>query len=633
MSRSVEQFGIAERNSSSFVFWRVCKPLSDGSRQHCSVPLFAGVRLARPGSASRFASFLNGGITLHTRSRSLWIAILFFMAIVHCRIALAESAKKLYKAGEAAETRDDLETAFQDYLAALGQAPADIRYKVALERVRATVAARHVHRGEAMEKTNRTKEALVEFFQALDIDPGNALAEQDIEKIKAEMDKKDKPGSEEDPPNAYDLDRPAPPVHLDSLSKEPITLHMTEQSSTLYETIGRAAGINVLIDPDFVSKRVTVDLKMVTLSEALRILGDLSNSFWKASTHDTIYVATDNRAKRTQLQQMAVETFYLSNVSQQSDLNDIQTTLRNVLPNAKMFAVPSQSAIVIRGTPDEIVLAKSLITSLDVSKPEVLVDIYVMEVSRDKLRNIGISPPTSLAVTVSSSATLNQIGRSSSYSYSLGQAAVDLLLTDSDTRIIQNPSLRAVDGQKATLKIGERIPVATGSYTTATSSTSSAVQTQFQYIDVGVNVDMTPTIHENRDVTLKLSVEVSSETGTDTIDGVAEPVISQEKSDQVIRLKDGEVSILAGLVKRSITKSVSGTPGLGETPGLKYLFSTQQNEVLNDELVFMIIPHVVRAMNVNAGAGREIDIGTGESIRIRPLPDPTANSTTSAKPQ
>ena len=633
MSRSVERFGIAERNSSSFVFWRECKLLSDGSRQHCSVPLFAGVRLARPGSASRFASFLNGGITLHTRSRSLWIAILFFMAIVHCRIALAESAKKLYKAGEAAETRDDLETAFQDYLAALGKAPADIRYKVALERVRATVAARHVHRGEAMEKTNRTKEALVEFFQALDIDPGNALAEQDIEKIKAEMDKKDKPGSEEDPPNAYDLDRPAPPVHLDSLSKEPITLHMTEQSSTLYETIGRAAGINVLIDPDYVSKRVTVDLKMVTLSEALRILGDLSNSFWKASTHDTIYVATDNRAKRTQLQQMAVETFYLSNVSQQSDLNDIQTTLRNVLPNAKMFAVPSQSAIVIRGTPDEIVLAKSLITSLDVSKPEVLVDIYVMEVSRDKLRNIGISPPTSLAVTVSSSATLNQIGRSSSYSYSLGQAAVDLLLTDSDTRIIQNPSLRAVDGQKATLKIGERIPVATGSYTTATSSTSSAVQTQFQYIDVGVNVDMTPTIHENRDVTLKLSVEVSSETGTDTIDGVAEPVISQEKSDQVIRLKDGEVSILAGLVKRSITKSVSGTPGLGETPGLKYLFSTQQNEVLNDELVFMIIPHVVRAMNVNAGAGREIDTGTGESVRIRPLPDPTANSTTSAKPE
>ena len=147
---------------------------------------------------------------MHTRSRSLSIAILFFSALLLCRMVHAESAKKLYKAGEAAETRDDLETAFQDYRAALGRAPADIRYKVALERVRATVAARHVHRGEAMEKTNRTKEALVEFFQALDIDPGNALAQQDIEKIKAEMDKKDKPASEDDAPNAYDLDRPAP---------------------------------------------------------------------------------------------------------------------------------------------------------------------------------------------------------------------------------------------------------------------------------------------------------------------------------------------------------------------------------------------------------------------------------------
>ena len=558
--------------------------------------------------------------------------MLSLVAILHSGNIGAESAKKLYMKGEAAEAREDLESAFQNYLAALGKAPADIRYKVAVERVRATVAAKHVHRGESMDNAHRTKEALVEFFQALEIDPGNTLAEQDIAKVKEEMDKKDEPDSKEDAPNAYDLDRPAPPVHLDSVSQEPITLHMTEQSNVLYQTIGRAAGLNVLIDPDFVSKRISVDLKMVTLSEALRILGDLSNSFWKASTHDTIYVATDSRPKRTQLQQVAVRTFYLSNVSQQNDLNDIQTTLRNVLPNAKLFAVQSQNAIVIRGSPDELMLARSLITSLDMPKPEVLVDVYVMEVSRDKLRNIGISPPTSLTVTASSSATLNQIGRSSSYSYSLGQAAVELLLTDSDTRIIQNPRIRALDGQKATLKIGERIPVATGSYTTATSSSSSSVQTQFQYIDVGVNVDMTPTIHENRDVTLKLSVEVSSETGTQTIDGVAEPVISQEKSDQVIRLKDGEVSILAGLVKRSTTKSVSGTPGLGETPGIKYLFSTQQNEVLNDELVFMITPHVVRAMNVNAGAGQEIDTGSGESIKIQTMPHSAPKPLDGVKP-
>src|SRR6202000_3333496 len=159
-----------------------------------------------------------------------------------------------------------------------------------------------------------------------------------------------------------------------------------------------------------------------------------------------------------------VRTFYLSNVAQQTDINDIVTTLRNVLTAAKMFAVQGENAIVVRGSPDEILLAKSLIASLDLPKPEVLVDVYVMEVSRDKLRNIGISPPTSLSVSSSSTATLNQIGRTSSYSYSIGSAALELLLTDSESRVLENPSIRAVDGQKASLKIGEKIPVATGSY-------------------------------------------------------------------------------------------------------------------------------------------------------------------------
>jgi general secretion pathway protein D len=358
----------------------------------------------------------------------------------------------------------------------------------------------------------------------------------------------------------------------------------------------------------------------VTVTEALRVLADLSHSFWKPSAHNAIYVAPDSRAKRQQLEQIAVRTFYLSNAAQQTDINDIVTTLRNVLTGAKMFAVQSENAVVVRGSPDEILLAKSLIASLDLPKPEVLVDVYVMEVSRDKLRNIGISPPTSLSVSSSSTSTLNQIGRTSSYSYSIGSAALELLLTDSESRILENPSIRAVDGQKASLKIGEKIPIATGSYTTATSSTTSAVQTQFQYIDVGVAVDLTPTIHEDHDVTLKLAVEVSTELTQQVIDGVTEPVIGQERAEQVVRLKDGEVSILAGLVKTDITRSVSGTPGLGELPGVKYLFSTQQNEVVGDELVFMIVPHVVRALSTNTGSAREIDTGSGDAVRLDRIP-------------
>jgi general secretion pathway protein D len=539
----------------------------------------------------------------------------------------AESARSLYKKGLAAEERGDLEDAYNDFGLAHNKSPEDLRYKMALDRVRATAAEQHVRRGEQLQKGNQPQQALVEFVRALEIDPGYALALQDMQAVKEEMDKKDKKNeTEEDDVSAGDLDKPAPPVRLDPLSKERVTLHMTEETRVLYQTVGKLAGISVIIDPEYASKRVTLNLQDATPAEALRVLGDVSDTFWKAATHNTIFVAADTRVKRQQLAQMALKTFYLSNVGQASDLNDVVTTLRNVIPNVKIFAVPAQNAIVLRATPDEILLASQLIRSLDLAKPEVLVDVYVMEVRRDKLRNIGLSPPTSLTVTAnnsSTSTTLNQLGRSSSYSYSIGQAAVEMLLTDSDTRVLQNPSIRAVDGQKAGLKVGLRIPIATGSYTTATSSTTSAVQTQFQYIDTGVAVEVTPTIHQDRDVTLKMTVEISSQSGTDTIDGVAEPVISQEKAEQVIRIKDGEVSILGGLLQDELNRSVSGWPGAGELPGLKYLFSTQETEKIRDELVFMLVPHVVRAFDGNSGSAREIDTGSGDTIRLDRIPPPS----------
>jgi general secretion pathway protein D len=506
---------------------------------------------------------------------------------------------------------------------------ADIRYKVALARVRATAAGMHEHNGEKLEQDNNLKEALVEFFRALEIDPSDAIAEQEVDKIKKMIENNDKAVAG-NALSAEDLDEPGPPVRLDTVSDVPISLNMVEDSRVLYQTIGKIAGVSVLIDPDFASKRVSLNVKDVTPREALNILDELSNSFWTASTHNTIYVAQNTRAKRQELQEIAVKTFYLSNVSQQSDLTEVLTALRNVLAqDAKTYSVPGQNAIVVRGTPDEILLAKQLIAGLDLPKPEVLVDVYVMEVSRDKVSTIGISPPTSLSVTansntttnsdgdtVTNSTTLNQLGRSSSYSYTIGQAQAEMLLTDSDTRVLQNPSVRAIDGQKATLNIGQRIPIATGSFTTPTTTTSSSVQTQFQYIDVGVNIELTPTVHRNRDVTMKVHVEISSQTGTDTISGVAEPVISQEKAEQVVRMKDGEASVMAGLVQKELALSVSGWPGLGEIPGIKYLFSTQQKSLSTDELVFMLVPHVVREFEGNASAAREFSIGSNNSVQI-----------------
>ena len=321
------------------------------------------------------------------------------------------------------------------------------------------------------------------------------------------------------------------------------------------------------------------------------------------------------------------------------------TAIRNLLdPSVKIFLVATQNAIVMRATPDQLLLAQKLLNDLDRAKPEVVVDVAVLEVNRDRIRTLGIQLPQSFGIatqasnansTTNNSAsgatpatnntttnfTLNSLAHlnATNFAVTIGGAELDAMLTDSDTRILQNPRIRASDGQRATLKIGSKIPVATGSYSAgaATGLTSGiGVQTQFTYLDVGVNIDMTPTVHLDREVTLKLSVEVSSQNGSVTISGVTEPIISQRKAEQVIQLKDGEPSVLAGLLTQQDSLSLSGTPGLGELPLLKYFFGSRKTEKQQDEIVFLLIPHIVRESLLTRLNMRAIDTGTSQSIEL-----------------
>ena len=185
------------------------------------------------------------------------------------------------------------------------------------------------------------------------------------------------------------------------MTNDPLLLHMSEDSKVVYQAIGKAAGINVLFDPDYISKRIQVDLNNVSLLDALRIVGTLSGTFWHPITQNTIFVAQNSRSKRAELDEQAVQTFYLSNAWQQNDLNDVQTALRNVMPNAKVYGVASQNAIVMQATPDELLLAQKLVNDLDKSRPEVVVDIAVLEVSKNWERNLGITWPSSAAALAS----------------------------------------------------------------------------------------------------------------------------------------------------------------------------------------------------------------------------------------
>ena len=563
----------------------------------------------------------------------------------------AQSAAHWFKQGQAAEAKDNIQAAYEAYYQAYQKKPADERYKLAWERTRFPAASLHVERGERLRDQGDYTGALTEFLRALEIDPSNELASQDIKSTRDKINSQS-PAPESAPRTTDEALELAAPIQLRPISNEPLTLHMVEDSRIVYQAVGKAAGINVLFDPSYTSKRIQVDLNMITLQDALRIVATVSNTFWRPITSNTIFVAENTRSKHTELDEQAVETFYLHNVAQQNDFTEVQTVLRNLFQGARINGVASESAIVMRGTPDELLLAHRLIDDLDKARPEVIVDVAVLEVSRDLLRNIGVQLPqtasisfqpsnanlnntgttsttgttTSATSTTTSSLTLNNLAHlnSTNFAVTIGQAAVDLLLTDTRSRIIQNPQIRASDGLQATLKIGERIPIATGSYQTgaATAIVSSLVNTQFQYIDVGVTMDVKPTVHFDRDVTLKSKIEVSATNGNSTIGGITEPIITQRSVDHTVRLRDGEANLLGGILQHQTTYSISGTPGLAELPLIKYLFSTQQKEVTDDEIVFLMIPHVVRAEQVDPENIQQIDTGTTNNIELRPISSP-----------
>ena len=585
---------------------------------------------------------------------ALSAALTLLLSLSICSLAASgPKAKTLYERGQAAEAKDDPITAYENYYQAFEKEPKNLRYKTAYERLRFQAASAHVSKGEKLSIQGDMSAALTEYMRALEIDPSNELAHQDIQKARDKLaSPKASPETSIPENKTEELTEVGAPVQLKPISNEPLTLHMTEDSKVVYSTVGKAAGINVLFDPEYTSKRIQVDIANVSLLDALRIVGVSSGTFWHAVTPNTIFVAMNTRAKRQELEEEAVQTFYLANTAQQNDLNDIQTALRNLLVNAKLYGVPSQSAIVMRATPDELLLAQKLINDLDKSRPEVVVDVALLEVNRDKTRTIGIQlpgsfglqlqPPNATTTTTSTTTTsttttgtttnltLNNLAHlnATNFAVTVGQATANLLLSDSDTKVLQNPSIRATDGQKADLKVGTRIPVATGSYQTgaATAVVSSLVNTQFTYLDVGVEIEITPIVHYNRDVTLKIKLVSSEESSSTNIGGITEPIISQRTSEQTVRLKEGEVNILGGFVQRQDLTTIGGTPGLGELPILKYFFSSTQHETQNDEIVFMLTPHVVRAIDITPLNLQEIDTGTGTNVELRRI-STTANGT------
>jgi general secretion pathway protein D len=580
---------------------------------------------------------------------------------------IADKAKSLYDKGQDAEARQNYEQAYEYFKEAYDLKPKDLKYRATYERVKFLASSSHVHRGQILRDAGKLEDALAEFKKAIEIDPSMFIGQQEVRRTQQMINEANNPPPQAaSPPQAVRrlLEQASGPVELAPFSNAPITLKLTVDSKVVYETIAKLAGINVLFDPDYTSRVIKIELNGVSLQEALEIVALESKTFWRPVTGNTIFVAADNPAKRKELEQSVIKTFYLANLSQPTELQDVVNAMRTILEVSRIQQLPSQGAIVVRGTPDQIALAQKLVDDLDKAKPEVIVEIAIMQVSRDKIHQLGINPPTSATValqnninTNTTTATngsggtatvnqstgtpnqvnLNRLGNlnATDFTVTIPPATATAMLNDSTTKILQNPQIRALDGQKASLKIGDRVPVATGSFQPGIGGVgiNPLVNTQFQYLDVGVNIDITPHVHAGREVSLKMSLDVSAVTSTTNIGGISQPVIGQRKIEHEIRLRDGEVNLLGGILEDQQTKALSGIPGLAQVPILKYLFSQTNTEHRENEIVFAIIPHVVRSQDLSKLNQEMLDVGTANAIELRHFsPQAAAARPASANP-
>jgi len=597
----------------------------------------------------------NAGARLHKARvisevflrRSTCVAVLAFALL----LAGCPKGNQDYDAGRKAEAIQDYDTALVHYEQALRADPTNAEYKLREANVRFADGQYHLEQGEKALKQGQLQLALGEFQKAQAVDPSNAAADQEVKRtmdLLAAKTAAETPKINPNPPNDSDL--LAAPPELKPLSHDLINLKMTNDSRAVFETIAKLAGLSVIFDPDFTSRRITVDLPNITLEEALDAVSFESKAFWQPMTSNVILVAPDNPQKRRDLEDEEVKTFYLSNTLTPQDLTEVVSGLRQLLDLRRVTQVNSQNAIVVRDTPDKIDLAAKIIDDIDKAKPEVLIHVQVLTASINRLRDLGLLPGQSITLafnptcanqpsssssscgsTTTSSTTpaqlaLNNIKNLSTadYSLTLPGATANAILTDNQTKIIQDPEVRVSDGEKATLKVGERVPIATGSFQAGVGVGAAGgaglvnplVNTQFTYIDVGVNIEVTPRVHPDGDVSMKVSVGVSEIDGTSNIGGINQPIIGQRTIEHDIRLKNGEASMLGGLIERTDTKNINGIPGLAQLPLLRYLFSDNSTSLAESEVLIIMTPHVIRFPSISAENLRTLAAGTDSNARV-----------------
>ena len=535
-------------------------------------------------------------------------------ALVAMLVACASSAGSL-RVARNAETSQNYDLAVAEYTKVLRENPDSREARQGLERAKLRASQDHFTRARRLSATGKLEEALVEYQLAAELNPGNAEIDRELQDTRAQL--RAKIAIREDGKTrlesliAQSRRAPLPGAALPEDAKLPESVVFRDANARdVYSAIGKFTDISVVFDPAFRDQPVSIDLRNKTLEEALNLLSTSTRNFWRSTGERAIIVVPDTQAKRREYEEEIYQTFYLSN----ADLKETIDILRIVVDARRIAALTGTNAITIRDTPERIKAAGKIIGAIDKARPEVIIDVELMEVNRTHLQEFGLqfaSPSASGApIGIDGQATINKPGAGVTLRDLTNLTSADVLLTalpslyyrllknDTATRILANPQLRTTEGIAAQARFGERVPVPV---TTFAPIAAGGVQTQpitsFNYEPIGVNIDITPRMHHDDAVSLSLKVELSSISGTG-FGGL--PTFGSRSISTVIRLKDGETNMLAGLIRDEERKSFATIPGLGDIPVIGRIFGHNKTETTETDIILTLTPRIVRVLNLTA---------------------------------
>jgi general secretion pathway protein D len=561
------------------------------------------------------------------------------------------SARWAYRQGQREAKKGNWDNAVARLTKALNEDPDNISYKIALQNARVQASLFHQDEARKHLAAEELEKAQDELEIANKYDPGNKSIADDLAIVKARIQGRvDAQAQMSEYETLKDKARKFPTPILSPRSSAPINMNFPEQGlEKIFDALAKVSGVNILFDPDFRDKKVTVRLSGVSFQEALDQITLAHRLFYKVVDRNTIIIVPEGAAKRRIYDDIFLRTFYIEN----AELKEVETVVKTALgAQAKVVSNPTLGALNVIGTVDELALAERVIAGNDKSKGEVLVDVQILEVNRNRMRDFGIglaNHKASISLQPIQNTTGDTLNIRAHLLSSLNLSdwvvnipntlLVNFLQNDTNTRILASPRLRAAEGKKTTLKVGTEVPVPVTTFTSAQPNVGGtfAPATSFQYRNVGVNLELTPKVNANGDILLELAAEFSLLGDNRLVAGTLLPTFLTRNVTGVLRLRDGETSLIGGLLQQQENETTSGFPGVSSIPLIGKLLAQPKTEKTTGEVVISITPHLVRGPKVVEEDLTALRLGTKETFRVEgarePLfgtePEPTPSPTPS----